>query len=196
MQVISRFVVAHLLETSGALSPDGVIISIGNPGWSKDDLSVSDLSLVEQEKRAWSRMSVFAAQMLRDSSVLDAITLEQNMRYGHRTFHLNPGLVASETFPYAALPFLVSFARRLAVLTPMAAKPDEYADVPVFVGDIRQDPTDARSPCSPRNRRGSAAADSWIRTLVRSGQGSGRRTRRTEKRCGSLWRRPLGQRTC
>ena len=52
-------------------------------------------------------MSVFAAQMLRDSSVMDASVLEQNRRYPHRVFHLNPGLVASEAFPHGQVTFLV-----------------------------------------------------------------------------------------
>lgn len=134
VQVISRFVISHILETAGAMAPGGVIISVGNPGWSKDDLSTSDLSLVEEEKAAWTRMNVFAAQMLRDSSVMDAVTLEQNRRYKSRVFHLNPGFVASETFPYDELPLLVSVARRIAVHTPAAVEPDKYADVPVFVG--------------------------------------------------------------
>lgn len=148
-----------------------------------DDLSASDLSLVDWEKTAWTRMSVFAAQMQRDSSVMDAYILEQNRRYAHRVFHLNPGLVASETFPYGQLPFLVGFARRIAVLTPAAVDPDDYADVPAFVSSTllfqlrrasRQ--ADIRSQCIPRKQSGLEEAGFWTRTSRPLSPGSGLRT--------------------
>lgn len=167
---MSRFVISHLLVTAGAMAPGGVIISIGNPGWTMDDLSASDFSLVEWEKTAWTRMSVFAAQMQRDSSVMDAYILEQNRRYTHRVFHLNPGLVASEKFPYGQLPFLVGFARRIAVMTPAAVDPDDYADVPVYVSPSPVSAAhvswvaNARSQCIPRKRSGLEEAGSWTRT--------------------------------
>lgn len=124
--------------TAGAMAPDGAIICISNPGWTIDDLSADDFSLVNWEKATWTRISVFAAQMQRDCSVMVALTLEQNRRYSHRVFHLNPGLVSSETFPYGQLPLLVGLARRIAFITPAAVIPDDYADTPLFVsGQLR-----------------------------------------------------------
>lgn len=194
VQVISRFVISHLLVSANAMAPDGVIISVGNPGWTMDDLSANDFSLALWEKTAWTRMSVFAAQMLRDSSVMDADTLEQNGRYHQRVFHLNPGLVASETFPYGQLPFLIGIARRIAIMTPAAVEPDDYADVPVFVSTPPgtaapvKSKADVRLLCSPRKRSALAKADFWTRISRMSTRGSGPRMRCIGRRCGSSWR--------
>ncbi|KAJ7628849.1 hypothetical protein FB45DRAFT_1080216 [Roridomyces roridus] len=75
IQAVSRFALAYLLTTGGALAPNAIVMSVCNQGQDLPDLSVDDLSL-KQRLGKMSRTGFFMAQSKRDSVVLDSITEE------------------------------------------------------------------------------------------------------------------------
>ncbi|KAJ7088432.1 hypothetical protein B0H15DRAFT_290829 [Mycena belliarum] len=133
IQAISRFVLAYLLTTRGALAPGAVVLSVANPGRTLDGLSADDLSLRGRVPTS-SKTGLFFAQSARDSSVLDAFHEELTLRYPqYRYYHLYPGLVRSrEGSEYRAFPGWLRYAAWLSMKL-VGATPDKYAVVPVYV---------------------------------------------------------------
>lgn len=72
VQAISRWAIAYLLTTRGALAPNAIVMSIANQGQSLDDLSVEDLSLKGRLAAGKSATAMFMDQSKRDSTVLDS----------------------------------------------------------------------------------------------------------------------------
>jgi hypothetical protein len=73
IQCISRFTLAYLLTTRGALAPDAIVLSVYyHWGHSLDDLSVEDLSL-KRRLRTQSTTNMYKAQTRRDCTVLDSV---------------------------------------------------------------------------------------------------------------------------
>ncbi|KAJ7476357.1 hypothetical protein B0H11DRAFT_2281706 [Mycena galericulata] len=104
VQSISRFVIAYLLTTGGALSPNAIVLSVAHQGQSLDNLSIDDLSLKDRVATR-SKTALFMDQSKRDSTVLDSFHEELNIRYPqYRYFHMFPGLVSSENFDYNGFP--------------------------------------------------------------------------------------------
>ncbi|KAF8196308.1 hypothetical protein K438DRAFT_1760468 [Mycena galopus ATCC 62051] len=72
-QCISRFALAYLLTTRGALAPNAIVMSIYyHWGHSLDDLDVDDLSL-KRRVDGQSTTNFYKAQTRRDCTVLDSI---------------------------------------------------------------------------------------------------------------------------
>ncbi|KAF8129127.1 hypothetical protein K438DRAFT_1999989 [Mycena galopus ATCC 62051] len=119
IQAISRFAIAYLLTTRGALAPGASLISIMGQGQSLEGLSVDDLSLARRLATGISQTNMFLAQSNRDSSVIDAFTEELNIRYPkYQYYHLTPGLVSSEQFDVNKFPGFMKYALLTAPVTP------------------------------------------------------------------------------
>ena len=75
VQSLSRFVVTHHLITSNLLKDHGTVVFVANSGQTLQDLSVEDLSLKQRYAAGRGKIGFFMDQSLRDSSVLDSITI-------------------------------------------------------------------------------------------------------------------------
>jgi hypothetical protein len=135
VQAVSRFALAHLLAHRGALRTGAAVVSVANTGRDAAWLDVADLSLVQRAARGRWAAGLFLDQSFRDSCVLDAVHLELNARHPRYAFyHLHPGIVRSEgfaAFTAADVPF--PFGAMLWAGRFVAADPDEYAALPVYV---------------------------------------------------------------
>ncbi|KAJ7176199.1 hypothetical protein C8R43DRAFT_1118725 [Mycena crocata] len=132
IQAVSRFALAYLLTTRGALAPNAAVMSVCNQGQSLDDLTVDDLSLRHRSSKR-SHVKAWMEESARDSSVLDAFHEELNLRYPqYRYFHLYPGLVKTEEFDMNLFPALARLPLWVA-LKLIGTTPDEYAVLPVYV---------------------------------------------------------------
>ncbi|KAJ7777623.1 hypothetical protein DFH07DRAFT_12625 [Mycena maculata] len=133
IQCISRFALAYLLTTRGALAPGAAVLSIADQGQSFDALSVDDLSLARHLATGISPTTMFLDQSKRDSSVLDAFHEELNIRYPqYRYFHLSPGLVSSEQFDVNKFPGFLKYGVWLGQRL-MSSTPAQYAMLPVYI---------------------------------------------------------------
>ncbi|KAJ7644758.1 hypothetical protein FB45DRAFT_898616 [Roridomyces roridus] len=132
VQSVSRFAIAYLLTTRGALAPNATVVSVANQGQSLDDLDVDDLSLAQRVGKM-STTQLFMAQSARDSTVLDAFHEQLTQRYPqYRYFHISPGLVSSEQFDYNLFPGWLSWVAWLGMkLT--GKTPDEFAPAVVYI---------------------------------------------------------------
>jgi hypothetical protein len=92
VQAVSRFALAHLLTTRGALAPGARVVSVANAGRDLPALRVVDLSLQAHAKRGRWAAGLFFDQSFRDSCVLDAAHLELQARHPeYAYYHLHPG---------------------------------------------------------------------------------------------------------
>ncbi|KAJ7445644.1 hypothetical protein FB451DRAFT_1104261 [Mycena latifolia] len=133
IQALSRFALAYLLTTRGALAPGATVMSVANQGQTLADLSVDDLSLEAKLAAGAGKTAFFMAQSARDSCVLDAFHEELNTRYPqYRYFHLYPGLVASEDFDFDLFPGFLKYAVRVAMAL-VGTTPDQYAVLPTYI---------------------------------------------------------------
>jgi hypothetical protein len=132
VQALSRFIVSHSLVKAGALAPGCVVLAVANPGQDLAGLSVDDLSL--QHMACRTTLGAWLAQSARDSCVLDAFITEQIDKFPqYKWFHVWPGLVASEYYPFEAFPFPVNLVLRVAVRTPIAKSTQALADLIAYV---------------------------------------------------------------
>jgi hypothetical protein len=91
VQAVSRFALAHLLTTRGALARGARVVSVANAGRDLPALSIDDLSLKKRAKGRWAA-GLFFDQSFRDSCVLDAAHLELQARHPeYAYYHLHPG---------------------------------------------------------------------------------------------------------
>ncbi|KAJ7097531.1 hypothetical protein C8R44DRAFT_717163 [Mycena epipterygia] len=133
IQAISRFALAYLLTERGALTSDAAVMSIAATGESFDALSVDDLSLARHLATGISQTTMFLDQAKRDSSVLDALHEELNIKYPkYRYFHLSPGLVSTEQFDINKFPGLLKYGVWLGQKL-MGTTPEQYAALPVYL---------------------------------------------------------------
>ncbi|KAJ7507040.1 hypothetical protein B0H11DRAFT_1849552 [Mycena galericulata] len=132
VQAISRFTIAYLLTTGGALAPNSIVLSIANQGQSLDDMSIDDLSLKDRLATR-SKTSFFMDQSKRDSTVLDSFHEELNIRYPqYRYFHMYPGLVSSENFDYNLFPGFLKYGAWLGMKL-IGQTPDQFAPAAVYI---------------------------------------------------------------
>ncbi|KAJ7436911.1 hypothetical protein B0H11DRAFT_1830481 [Mycena galericulata] len=135
VQAISRFAIAYLLTTGGALSPNAIVLSIANQGHSLDDMSI-DVLYLKDRLATRSKTAFFMEQSKGDSTVLDSFHEEFNIRYPqYRYFHMFPGLVSSENSDYSLFPgFLEDEVRRGMILR--GQTPDQFAPAAVYMSLI------------------------------------------------------------
>ncbi|KAJ6534154.1 hypothetical protein B0H19DRAFT_1323623 [Mycena capillaripes] len=127
VQGISRFALAYLLTTGGALAPNAIVMSVCNQGQTLD-LSVDDLSL--KRRLGESATTLFMNQSKRDSVVIDSTFEELNIRYPqYRYFSLLPGLVKSEEFDPNFAPGFIKYLMWVGIRL-IGTTPDEYANFP------------------------------------------------------------------
>ncbi|KAJ7924206.1 hypothetical protein B0H13DRAFT_1978966 [Mycena leptocephala] len=133
VQAISRWAIAYLLTTRGALAPNAIVMSIANQGQSLDDLSVEDLSLKGRLAAGKSATAMFMDQSKRDSTVLDSTFEELNIRYPqYRYFSLWPGLVQTEEFDSNLVPGYIKIFMWVGMKL-IGTTPDQYANFPVYI---------------------------------------------------------------
>ncbi|KAJ6564072.1 hypothetical protein B0H19DRAFT_991160 [Mycena capillaripes] len=133
VQGISRFALAFLLTTGGALAPNAIVMSVCNQGQTLDDLSIDDLSLKRRFAAGESATTLFMNQSKRDSVVIDSTFEELNIRYPHyRYFSLWPGLVKTEEFDPNFAPGFIKYLMWVGIRL-IGTTPDEYANFPVYV---------------------------------------------------------------
>ncbi|KAF7362965.1 hypothetical protein MVEN_00648100 [Mycena venus] len=132
IQCISRFALAYLLTTRGALAPEAVVLSVYyHWGHSLDDLSIEDLSL-KRRLGTQSTTNMYKAQTRRDCTVLDSVNEELNFRYPqYRYYCLWPGLVTGD-FSASAFPTYLKAVVWLGSKT-LAVTPEQYSNVPVYI---------------------------------------------------------------
>ncbi|KAJ7155110.1 hypothetical protein C8R46DRAFT_1196650 [Mycena filopes] len=133
IQCLSRFGLAYLLTTRGALAPTGAaVMSICSTGRSLDDLDAADLTLATRTQSK-SVTALFMDQSKRDSTVIDSFTEELNTRYPtNRYYTLWPGLVKSEQFSLSKFPGFIKLAMWVG-LRLIGTTPDQYANIPVYI---------------------------------------------------------------
>ncbi|KAJ7119701.1 hypothetical protein C8R44DRAFT_921985 [Mycena epipterygia] len=125
IQAISRFALAYLLTTGGALAPNAIVLSIANVGQTLDDLRVDDLSLRGKLAAGSSKLSLFLNQSKRDSC-------EFNARYPQfRYFHQWPGLVATEEFSTNGFPLPIRLGMWVGMKL-IGTTPEQFANYPVY----------------------------------------------------------------
>ncbi|KAK7027768.1 hypothetical protein R3P38DRAFT_2526930 [Favolaschia claudopus] len=133
VQAISRFALGYLLTTSNALAPNAIVLSVANQGVNLPSFSVDDLSLKEPFDKGRSAPSLFMDQSRRDSTLLDSVFEEFNIRFPqYRYYSIHPGLVKTEEFSLDFSPGYIKILMWLG-LKLMGIMPDEYAPYPVYI---------------------------------------------------------------
>ncbi|KAJ7241334.1 hypothetical protein B0H12DRAFT_1221551 [Mycena haematopus] len=133
VQAISRFALAYLLTTRGGLAQNAIVMSIANQGQTLKGLSIDDLSLKAPFEAGQSATALFMDQSRRDSTVLDSVFEELNIRYPqYRYYSLWPGLVKTEEFNFNFVPGYLKGLMWLG-LKLIGTTPDQYAVFPVYI---------------------------------------------------------------
>ncbi|KAJ7876888.1 hypothetical protein B0H14DRAFT_3436345 [Mycena olivaceomarginata] len=130
IQCISRFTLAYLLTTRGALAPDAIVLSVYyHWGHSLDGLSVEDLSL-KRRLGTQSTTNMYKAQTRRDCTVLDSVN-EPRAGLPDAHFFDQLGLVTGD-FSASAFPTYLKVVVWLGSKI-LAVTPEQYANVPVYI---------------------------------------------------------------
>ncbi|KAI5474291.1 hypothetical protein MNV49_003655 [Pseudohyphozyma bogoriensis] len=133
VQCLSRIAVSYLLTKKGTLASNATVMMICNTGQSFDAFSVDDIDLAGPRQAGQGNLMHFLDQSKRDSTVLDAFNEEMNKRFPQYNYlHVWPGIVKSEEFSVAGVPFPVNVVFWILIHT-IAATPDSFAPVPVYL---------------------------------------------------------------
>jgi len=129
VQVLSRFLLAYMLASSGMLLDTSICIM--DPGGTQTAFDISDLELTLSKNAG--RYALMGKQVSRDSIITDTYTMVLQSRFPHlRFFHLAPGLVHTDVVHNQHIPWPLRVLFAWVIFPVVGDTVMSYAEVPVF----------------------------------------------------------------
>ncbi|OLL21932.1 Dehydrogenase/reductase SDR family member on chromosome X [Neolecta irregularis DAH-3] len=128
IQCMGRLLVTYKLLP---VLKDGTSVWVAAPASKGGKVDLEDPDLSKTLKNYWVK---FLAQALRDSAFLDSMAMELAERNPNlRVLHLFPGIVGTNVLSNNGFNWIFGFASRLLTRAGIAQKPDDYAEVAVYL---------------------------------------------------------------